>query len=92
MIQPKIAAGAAENAVLTKAMLRAADLLDVTARLLASILGVSEATVSRMREQEFLLERGTKPFELARAVRPPFPFARRHCRRRRDGRPGMAEE
>lgn len=65
MIQPQIAAGAAENAVLTKATLRAAELLDVTARILASIIGVSEATVSRMRKQEFLLERGTKPFELA---------------------------
>ncbi|TIM63245.1 MAG: hypothetical protein E5Y58_29580, partial [Mesorhizobium sp.] len=43
----------------------AADLLDITARMLASIIGVSEATVSRMRRQEFLLERGTKPFELA---------------------------
>ena len=64
-MQPHIAAGVAENAVLTKATLRAAELLDVTARTLASVIGVSEATVSRMRRQEFLLERGTKPFELA---------------------------
>lgn len=63
--QPNIAAKAAENAVLTKATLRAAELLDITSRMLASIIGVSEATVSRMRRQEFLLERGTKPFELA---------------------------
>ena len=62
---PMSAAKAAENAVLTKATLRAADLLDITARMLASVIGVSEATVSRMRRQEFLLERGTKPFELA---------------------------
>jgi hypothetical protein len=55
----------AENAVLTKATLRAADLLDITARMLALVIGVSEATVSRMRRGEFLLERGTKPFELA---------------------------
>ncbi|MDG4896595.1 DUF2384 domain-containing protein [Mesorhizobium sp. WSM4976] len=59
------AATAAENAVITKATLRAADLLDITARTLALVIGVSEATVSRMRKQEFLLERGTKPFELA---------------------------
>ncbi|RWC34483.1 MbcA/ParS/Xre antitoxin family protein [Mesorhizobium sp.] len=59
------AAKTAENAVLTKATLRAADLLDITARVLASVIGVSEATVSRMRRDEFLLERGTKPFELA---------------------------
>ena len=63
--QPNVAARAAENAVLTKATLRAAELMDITARTLASIIGVSEATVSRMRRQEFLLERGTKPFELA---------------------------
>lgn len=64
-MQPQTAASSAESVVLTKAMLRAADLLDVTARLLASVIGVSEATVSRMRREEFLLERGTKPFELA---------------------------
>jgi len=63
--QPNASAKAAENAVLTKATLRAAELLDITSRTLASIIGVSEATVSRMRRQEFLLERGTKPFELA---------------------------
>jgi antitoxin Xre/MbcA/ParS-like protein len=64
-LQRHTATGVAENAVLTKATLRAAERLDVTARVLASVIGVSEATVSRMRKQEFLLERGTKPFELA---------------------------
>lgn len=63
--QPNAAKKTAENVVLTKATLRAAELMDITARTLASIIGVSEATVSRMRRQEFLLERGTKPFELA---------------------------
>ena len=65
MQRPVAAAAAAENTVITKATLRAADLLDITARTLALVIGVSEATVSRMRKQEFLLERGTKPFELA---------------------------
>jgi hypothetical protein len=65
MPRPVAAATAAENAVITKATLRAADLLDITARTLALVIGVSEATVSRMRKQQFLLERGTKPFELA---------------------------
>ncbi|RWL45527.1 MAG: DUF2384 domain-containing protein [Mesorhizobium sp.] len=65
MQRPVAAATAAENAVITKATLRAADLLGITARTLALVIGVSEATVSRMRKQEFLLERGTKPFELA---------------------------
>lgn len=55
----------AESGVLTRATLRAADGLEVTAKVLSSVIGVSEATVSRMRRQEFQLERGTKPFELA---------------------------
>jgi hypothetical protein len=55
----------AESSVLTKATLRAADMLDITAKVLSSVIGVSEATVSRMRRHEFLLERGSKPFELA---------------------------
>ncbi|TPI15479.1 DUF2384 domain-containing protein [Mesorhizobium sp. B4-1-3] len=65
MQRPVAAAAAAENAVITKATLRAADMLDITARTLALVIGVSEATISRMRRQEFLLERGTKAFELA---------------------------
>lgn len=51
--------------VVTKAVLRAADRLSITARILANVIGVSEATVSRMRRGEFRLEPGTKPFELA---------------------------
>jgi uncharacterized protein (DUF2384 family) len=53
------------GAVVTKAVLRAADQLGVTARILAAVIGVSEATVSRMKRGEFGLEPGTKPFELA---------------------------
>jgi antitoxin Xre/MbcA/ParS-like protein len=55
----------AESAVITKATLRAADRLEVPARILASVLGLSEATVSRMKRGAFALESGTKPFELA---------------------------
>jgi uncharacterized protein (DUF2384 family) len=51
--------------VVTKAVLRAAERLAVTARVLAVVIGVSEATVSRMKRGEFALEPGTKPFELA---------------------------
>ena len=54
-----------ETAVVTKATLRAADRLEVPARVLASVLGLSEATVSRMKRGAFGLEDGTKPFELA---------------------------
>lgn len=53
------------GAVITKAVLRAADQLSVTARVLAAAIGVSEATVSRMKHGDFGLEPGTKPFELA---------------------------
>ena len=51
--------------VVTKAAVRAADRLRLPARILAAIIGVSEATISRMRHGEFGLEPGTKPFELA---------------------------
>jgi hypothetical protein len=54
-----------ETAVVTKATLRAAERLEVPARILASMLGLSEATVSRMKRGAFALEDGTKPFELA---------------------------
>jgi hypothetical protein len=53
------------EAVVTKAAVRAAEGLGMTSRVLAAVLGVSEASVSRMRRQDWRLERGTKPFELA---------------------------
>ncbi|MGZ8371717.1 MAG: MbcA/ParS/Xre antitoxin family protein, partial [Rhodoplanes sp.] len=34
-------------------------------KLLAAVIGVSEATVSRMRSGDYTLQRGQKPFELA---------------------------
>lgn len=55
-----------EGAVLTKATIRAADKLDVSQKMLASIIGVSESVVSRMRNGAFALERNSgKSFELA---------------------------
>lgn len=51
--------------VLTKAALRAADRLGLSGRQLADIVGVSEATVSRWKRGDSLLEPGSKPFELA---------------------------
>jgi DNA-binding XRE family transcriptional regulator len=51
-----------QKAVLTKAVLRAADKLDVNQAALADILGVSEATVSRMRKGDYVLQ--AKAFEL----------------------------
>ena len=54
-----------QAAVLTKATLRAATLLGLTNKVLAAIIGVSEATVSRMRRGDYTLEPGQKSFEIA---------------------------
>ena len=54
-----------EAAVVTKAALRAAARLGLPNRVLAGILGVSEATVSRMGSGTYLLKPGDKAFELA---------------------------
>lgn len=64
-ISPDQTRSAAEAAVITKAAINAADRLGISARVLAAVLGVSEATVSRMKRQDHLLERGGKSFELA---------------------------
>ena len=54
-----------EVTVLTKAALRAAEQLGMTNKPLAAVIGVSEATVSRMRSGDYTLQRGQKSFELA---------------------------
>ena len=59
------APSARDAAVGTKAVLRAADRLGVSNRALARIIGVSEASVSRMRAGRYVLASGDKPFELA---------------------------
>lgn len=55
----------AEGPVLTKAALRAAERLGVSNKLLARIVGLSEASVSRMGTGAYTLAPGDKPFELA---------------------------
>jgi len=55
----------AEGPVLTKAALRAADRLGVSNKALARIVGLSEASVSRMGSGAYTLTPGDKPFELA---------------------------
>jgi hypothetical protein len=63
---PQITASRSEaDTVVTKAVLRAADRLGLTARVLAGVTGLSETTISRMKRDEFRLEPGSKPFELA---------------------------
>jgi len=54
-----------QAAILTKATLRAASRLGLTNKSLATVIGVSEATVSRMRSENYTLQPGQKPFELA---------------------------
>lgn len=55
----------AAGAVLTKATLRAAELLGLSKAALARVVGVSESHVSRMAKGDRGLEIGTKPAELA---------------------------
>jgi Protein of unknown function (DUF2384) len=64
-IKPRLVSAADRTAILTKATLRAASQLGLTNKLLATVIGVSEATVSRMRSGEYTLQRGQKSFELA---------------------------
>jgi uncharacterized protein (DUF2384 family) len=63
--KPKSSSRPAEAALLTKAALRAAVQLGMTSKSLAAVIGVSEATVSRMRSGDYTLQRGQKSFELA---------------------------
>jgi len=56
---------ASEGAVVTKAALRAAGLLGLSNKVLARIVGLSEASVSRMGTGTYALMPGEKPFELA---------------------------
>ena len=58
-------AASSAPAVVTKAAVRAADKLGLTSKVLARVIGVSEASISRMRRGEYLLGEGDKPFELA---------------------------
>lgn len=51
--------------VVTKSVMRAADRLALPNRVLAAVLGVSEATVSRMDAGTYQLDPSNKPYELA---------------------------
>jgi hypothetical protein len=54
-----------DDAVLSKAVARAADLWKLTNETLGDIIGVSASTASRLRAGAWKLEPKTKPFELA---------------------------
>ena len=62
---PQATRAATAPAVVTKAALRAAERLALSNRLLAEVLGVSEATVSRMGAGTYQLAPASKPLELA---------------------------
>ena len=64
-IQLKPTVASQEGRVITKAALAASERLGLTAARLSDILGISAPTVSRMKRQDFCLEPGSKPFELA---------------------------
>jgi transcriptional regulator with XRE-family HTH domain len=58
-----------EGATLTKATIRASDKLGISQKVLASVIGLSESTISRMRRGSFALERDKgKGFELAQLL------------------------
>ena len=52
-------------AVVTTGVMRAASRLELPNRVLAGVLGVSEATISRMGAGAYQLDPESKPFELA---------------------------
>lgn len=62
---PGLQAVVSDSAVITKATIRAAERLGVKSKTLARIIGLSESTVSRMKQGDYPLEHGQKPFELA---------------------------
>ena len=64
-VNPHPKTALAEGGVVTKATLRAAELLGIKNNALSKIVGVSEPTISRMRKGDYVLERGQKAFELA---------------------------
>jgi hypothetical protein len=61
----QISAQPEKGPVITKAVVRAGEHLQLPARVIANVIGVSEATFSRMKRGDFHLQPGTKPFELA---------------------------
>ena len=64
MPRSAVSPAVSDAAVVTKAVLRAAALLGVSNKLLARIVGLSEASVSRMGSGAYQLTPGDKPFEM----------------------------
>jgi len=64
-IEQQTATQPVANVVLSKAVTRAAERLDVSRSLLARVLGVSQATVSRLFKGTYQLEQERKEWEFA---------------------------
>lgn len=60
--RPRPAPALTDNALVAKALSRAVDRLNVNNKVLSRIIGLSEASVSRLKRRDFPLE--NKPFEL----------------------------
>ena len=54
-----------EEVILTKALKNAAEYWGMNNRQLGGIIGLSEATISRLRNDHYLLEHDSKPWQLA---------------------------
>lgn len=54
-----------KSAVVGKSLMRAAAYLQISNRALARIIGLSESSITRVAQETFALEPGSKPFELA---------------------------
>jgi hypothetical protein len=54
-----------EAAIVTKAVARASDNLKIPNRILGSIIGLSEPTISRLKNGTYILKRAEKAFELS---------------------------
>lgn len=54
-----------QGGVIGKAAIRAADTLGLRSAALAGVLGLSEASVSRLRAESYVLDPASKSFELA---------------------------
>lgn len=63
--QAKPAQDRTKERVLSKAVIRAAEHLGLSGKVLAEVLGLSEATVSRMKSGQYQLAATDKAFELA---------------------------
>ena len=64
-VTAQIQTGQREAEVVTKAAVRVAERLDLSNKILAKVLGLSEASASRMRHGAYSLQPGQKSFELA---------------------------